>query len=56
MGSHPKLQHFVPEPPDEPLACRVPGSPLSIRFNPKSAAGRFDPAILPTTLESLRPP
>jgi hypothetical protein len=27
MGSHPKLQYLVPEPPDEPVACRVPGSP-----------------------------
>jgi len=34
MGSHPKLQYLISEPPDESLAYRVPGSPLLDPLHP----------------------
>jgi hypothetical protein len=36
MELHSKFQYLVPEPPDEPVACRVPGSPFLDPLQPMS--------------------
>ena len=56
MGSHPKLQCLISEPPDEPVAYRVPGSPLLDPLHHWPTAGYFYPPIRPTNSESLHPP